>query len=159
MLQLTLEAGCVVRLTSWCGVIRSGTAETEKDDQSKVRLTLLWPLGDAIEPSISQCCVPFPAGGETAIGFPEAGTVQPPAITFQAGVAPLVPPAVSVALARSKTLAVGLDGEGSRGQRAGDTQSEGKEHDGAVNRLLHGFMIGTGVSNPDRCVGGRYCLK
>jgi hypothetical protein len=114
MLQLMLEAGCVVRLTSWCGVIRSGTAETEKDDQSKVRLTLLWPLGDAIEPSISQCCVPFPAGGETAIGFPEAGTVQPPAITFQAGVAPLVPLAVRMALCpgprrwRSASMAKGV---------------------------------------------------
>jgi hypothetical protein len=51
-----------------------------------------------MELSISQCCVPFPASGETLTGFPEAGTVQPPAITFQAGVAPLVPLAVRVAL-------------------------------------------------------------
>jgi hypothetical protein len=51
----------------------------------------------------------------------------------------------SGALSRSKTLAVGIDGERSRGQRAGDTEGEREKQDRAMNRLLHGFMIGTRV--------------
>ena len=55
-------------------------------------------------------------------------------------------------LSGPQALAVGFDGEGSRGKGIGDAEREGEEHERALNGRWHGFMIGTRFLEPDQAV-------